>query len=251
MNLGARDALLTCEGLIVGHRGRGLLPPIDLAFERGRITCVLGRNGAGKTTLIRTILGQVPPVAGRVRRIRPDLRVTYVPQASQLDPVLPIAAAGVVSWGRLRGWSFLNPLPSRADREARDRALREAGALGLGRVAYRDLSLGQKQRVLIARLLADESEVAILDEPTASLDVRAEEDVTGRIVDLARRGVAIVLVVHDLAVVRRIADVAVYLDREGGRVIRGEPNDVLSDPAARARDEGAPPPASNGARDGR
>src|SRR5688500_8376789 len=99
---------LRTRGLVVGHRGRALLPPLDLVVERGHLLLVLGRNGSGKTTLIRTLLGLLPPVAGTIEWAA-DARPAYVAQAGALDVAVPVRARDVVAWGGLRGWDFARP----------------------------------------------------------------------------------------------------------------------------------------------
>jgi zinc transport system ATP-binding protein len=223
------DTLISCEELVVGHGRRALLPAIDVRIRRGRILAVIGRNGAGKTTFLRTLLGLLPPVAGRIRRARGDLRLAYVPQAASLDDVLPVRASELVLWGRLRGWGFLVPFATADDRAARDEALRASDAMSSARSVYRDLSMGQKQRTLFARMVAMAPHVALLDEPTAAMDAMAERDALDRLVSMARRdGVAIVVVVHDLSIPARYADDALYLDRDDRVVVSGETADVFA-----------------------
>lgn len=142
-----------------------------------------------------------------------------------------MSAREVVRWGRLEGWSFLRPLASRADRHAADEALATAGATALGRQAYRDLSQGQKQRVLFARLLAQGADVAVLDEPTAAMDLVTERETLERLAGLAERDVAVIVVAHDLGVARRYADAALYLDRDDGVVATGGVGEVMAHPS--------------------
>lgn len=229
-------AALTCESLVIGHDGRALLPPIDLAIERGSMLLVVGRNGAGKSTLVRTLLGLSPPVSGRVRRARPDLRLAYVPQAAALDDIVPVRAREVVEWGLLRGWGFLRP-PGRRGREVVDRALADVGAGRFGRQPFRELSGGQKQRVLFARLLAGEAEVVLLDEPTASMDMTSEQEAYERMAALAAAGLAVVVVTHTVGLAARFATTALLLDRsdrhDRGLVLAGPVAEVLAHPTSR------------------
>jgi len=221
--------LLRCTGLEVGYRGRGLLPPLDLEIGRGRLLLILGRNGAGKSTLVRTLLGLQAPVAGEVSWT-PGTRRAYVPQSGAIDPDVPVRAAEVAGWGRLRGWSFLAPLPRRADRVARDRAMAALGVGDLGGRKLRDLSGGQVQRVLFARMLAGETDVAFLDEPTAAMDAAGERAVYVTLRELARdRGLAVVVVTHAVSAALGASDEVLLLDPH--RVVRGSPAEVADDPA--------------------
>jgi zinc transport system ATP-binding protein len=223
--------VLRCDRLEVGWRGRALLPPMDLAIEPGETIAVVGRNGSGKTTWFRTLLGLIPPVRGRVESTR---RIAYVPQVASIDPMLPLRAVDVLSWARLGGWGFLRPRASGEDREARARALEEAGAAHLGARPYGELSEGQKQRILFARLLATDAELALLDEPTSAMDAVAERQTFAKLRELATvRRMAVVVVSHVLGAAVRSADRVLFVDRERQVVRIGSADLVLGDPAFR------------------
>jgi zinc transport system ATP-binding protein len=227
------EPALRCQGLVIGHRGRGLLPPFDLDIERGKLLLVVGRNGTGKSTLVETLLGLLAPVSGRVRPERPDLRLAYVPQAAGLDDIVPARAREVAGWGRLRGWSFLRPLAGRADRAAVREALAQAHAEPFAGQLFRELSGGQKQRVLFARLLASGAEVVLLDEPTASMDMASEKEAYERMAAMARdQRLAVVVVTHTVSLARRHADWVLFLDRSedgAGLVLSGTPERVFAE----------------------
>jgi zinc transport system ATP-binding protein len=226
---------LTCSGLLVGFGGRPLLPPIDLTIRRGQVLAVLGRNGAGKSTWMRTVLGLLRPLGGRVRPA-PGLRISYVPQAASLDDILPMTGRDVVLWGRLRGWGFLSPVSSGADRAAAAAALEAAEAVDFSHRPYRDLSRGQKQRILFARAIASGAELLLLDEPTAAMDTVAQRNALMKLVGLAReRSLGIAIVAHDLMVAREFADRALFMDRDDGAVVEGPTAEVFAHPAFRRR----------------
>ncbi len=225
---GTSSPAIRCEALVVGWAGTPLLPAIDLTIERGALLTVVGRNGAGKTTWFKTLLGLTPPVSGKVVRA-PGLRVAYVPQSSAIDAVLPIRARDVVLWGRLSGWSFLRPRPSKADRDACERAIEEASVSDFAHKPYRDLSKGQRQRVLFARMLASDADVSLLDEPTAAMDAVAEREAMARLRRLAHeKHKAIIVVSHALEVACQHSDRVLHLDRHHGEVFLGTPQEVLS-----------------------
>ncbi|MCI0569205.1 MAG: metal ABC transporter ATP-binding protein [Myxococcaceae bacterium] len=227
--------LLRCEGLVVGYRGQGILPPVSVEVRRGSFLTVVGRNGSGKSTLFKTLLGLLPPVSGRVSR-PPGLRVAYIPQTSGIDPMLPVHARELVQWGRVRGWSFLAPFASRADRQARDAALAKAEAEHLAHLPYRELSEGQRQRVLLARVLAADADLVLLDEPTAAMDAVAERYTLEQLGRLAReRGMGVVVVSHELTIPAQLSDSVLFLDREGGEVVVGGSREVFTHPAFRRR----------------
>lgn len=228
------DVVLRCEKLVVGWGDTALLPPIDVAIRRGSMLAVVGRNGSGKTTWFKTILGLMPPISGRVALGSPAPKLAYVPQSLEVDPTLPLEARDVVLWGRLRDRSFWRPWASREDRHAVDRALHEAGASELAGRPFQDLSKGQRQRVLFARMLASEPDLALLDEPTSAMDMVAERDAIHLLARLARsRGMAVVLVSHAVDVAASHADRILLLDRVARQVVLGPRDEVLGSEAYR------------------
>jgi len=239
-----RPDLFACQALRVGIAGRAILPPVDLTVKSGQFWTIVGRNGAGKTTWLRTLLGLLPAVSGRVQRAR-DVRVSYLPQRSGLDDLYPLLAREVVSIGAQRGWSLMGALGSRKHEEKVARALAEVDAAELAEQPFRSLSEGQKQRVLFARLLAGDAEVAILDEPTSAMDKVAEGEAFALIRKLQQsHGLAVLVVSHYLSIVREFADHALLLDADAEQVVVGSPEQVFTHPAFRKRygDFAAPEP---------
>lgn len=227
----AGEEILRCEQLVIGHRGQRLLPPIDLSVRRGQMLAVLGRNGAGKTTFFRTLLGFHPAIGGAIHRPDPPPRLAYMGQASTIDPVVPVRGREVAGWGTLHGWSFLGLRRGRAVRAEAAAALEAASAAELGGAFVRDLSEGQRQRVLLARLLAARADIAFLDEPTAAMDAVAEERAMALLQRHCRvRGMAVVIITHLMAVARRYADQVLYLDRDDGVAAVGTPAEVFAHP---------------------
>jgi ABC-type Mn2+/Zn2+ transport system ATPase subunit len=228
------ELLLTCEALAVGFGETPLLPGFDLKIHRGSFVSVVGRNGSGKSTWFKTLLGLLPPVSGRIVKNKPDLKYSYVPQTVGIDSVLPMRPKEMVLWGRLAGWNFLNPFASRHDRKLAEAALDTAGAREFANRPYRDLSEGQKQRSLLARVIASEADLVLLDEPTAAMDAVAEKETMRRLVKLAReRNMAVVVVSHDLGLAAEAADIMVFLDRETPSVVVGDATTVFCHPSFR------------------
>jgi ABC-type cobalamin/Fe3+-siderophores transport system ATPase subunit len=201
--------------------GRLILDGVDLDAAPGALTAIVGPNGSGKTTLLRALAGLVPST-GEIRvggvalpSLTPEQRaqrVAYLPQASQLEAML--SASEVVALGRYaaRLGPFGRP---RDDGEAVARAL---GRVGIGELAQRPypwLSGGQKRLVLLARALVTGASTLLLDEPTASLDVKNALELFALLASLARDGYTLVVVLHDLDDVQRHAAHALLLD--GGR----------------------------------
>jgi zinc transport system ATP-binding protein len=223
------------SSLRIGHAGRALLPPIDVEIRPGEFWVVIGRNGSGKTTWMRTVLGLLPPVGGKVERASRHLRQSYAPQRAALDELYPALARDVVALGLDRGWSFLKPRP----RDWRKRvleALREMGVEDFADSPFRALSEGQKQRVLFARVVISDSQLALLDEPTSAMDAVAERQALELLDALRKRhGTAIVIVSHHFGPARDFADRVLLLDRDTPAVVYGTPEEVFSHAAFRER----------------
>lgn len=187
-----------------GHR---VLGGVDLRVERGDYLALIGPNGGGKTTLLRTFVGLVRPEHGEVRVLGGSPRaargrVGYVPQRPQFDPSLPMSVRDVVRMGRLRRG---RPWAVRRESEQHrvQATMEEIGVDALAERPVGVLSAGELQRVLIARAMAMEPELLLLDEPTASLDTHGAETFYRLIDHLARR-VTVVLVTHDMGVSSRV-----------------------------------------------
>lgn len=226
------EPILRCTNLSVGWNRKAILPAISFELRPGEFWAVIGRNGCGKSTWFKTILGMIPPVEGEVH-CAPDVRMGYVPQRSAFDEIYPMTGRQVVALGTDRDWSFLMP-HNAEQRGAIQRAIEQVGATSFADRPFRSLSEGQKQRVLLARLVTARAQIAFLDEPTASMDAVAEEEALTQ-VDRIRKelGTAVVIVSHNLDVARHHADHVVYLDRN--QVAAGTAEEIFALPAFRKR----------------
>jgi zinc transport system ATP-binding protein len=225
--------LLRCERLVLGYQGRALLPAFDLELGRGRLLAVLGRNGSGKSTFFKTVLGFQPVVSGRVVRPSPPPRLAFMAQAATIDPMVPLRARDVVALGTLSGSHFVGPA-GKADKSRAEAALAAVDAADLAGSFVRDLSEGQRQRVLLARLLAAEADAVFLDEPTAAMDAVAEQRAFELLKEWSqKRGMAVVIITHLLGLVRRFADDVLYLDRDDAVALAAPPSSVFAHPTFR------------------
>jgi ABC-type Mn2+/Zn2+ transport system ATPase subunit len=208
-----RTPLVALESAAIGYGRRPFLEGIDVAVLPGDFLAVVGPNGGGKTTLVRALLGALPLASGRLVRPR-QLRIGYVPQRDHVDPVWPFTAGEVTLMGRVPGLGALRR-PSPADHEAALRALSRVGIEHLAARAYGELSGGQRQRTLIARALAAEPELLVLDEPTNGMDPAAELAMMDLLRDLyGENGLAVVMVSHRLDVVANAARTLAFVDKD-------------------------------------
>ncbi len=185
------------------------VPPLDLAG-------IVGPNGGGKTTLLKLMMGLLQPDSGNVRVFgrRPRevaQRIGYVPQGFSYDRRMPITALDVVMMGRLGKGAPFGPW-ARDARVSAQEALDRVGAGALAHRLFSEASAGQLQRVLIARALATEPEILVLDEPTSSLDAAAEREIYSILRELNER-MTIVLVTHDLGFVSSVVKSVLCVNR--------------------------------------
>ncbi len=188
----------------------------SFTIAEGDFASIVGPNGGGKTTLLRLLLGLLAPTRGEVRLfgLPPETarrQVGYLAQHPQLDPHFPVCVRDVALMGRLGRGRPLGPF-GRADKDAALRALAEVGLADAARRPFAALSGGQKQRVLIARALACEPRLLLLDEPTASLDQHVEGELFELLRELNRR-LTVMIVSHDLGVVARAVRTVVCVNR--------------------------------------
>lgn len=225
------QTVLGGRGLVVGYNGRALLPPIELAISRGETWVVVGRNGSGKSTLLKTLLGLLPAVGGVV--VRPaGVEVSYVAQRHHIEPTVPMRGIDLVAMGRGRDWSFLNPFKTQDSWKDVEEALARVGAGSFGKKRFDALSGGQQQKIMLAQAIVSKPEVIILDEPTAAMDVVAEQATLDVLAALrSDLGTAVVLVTHRVSSGLRSADRACYVDAESQAVVVGTPRDVLFAPS--------------------
>ena len=195
-------------------------PPVieNATFEIGESDsiCVVGPNGGGKTTLLRLILGLEKPDSGSVEVFGSSpltmcKEIGYMPQYLNFDPQFPISVLDVALMGRLGSAGGIGPY-SKADREAARHALEEVDMAGASRRPFSGLSGGQRQRVLIARALACDPRLLLLDEPTANVDQTVEAQLLETLRKLQKR-LSILLVSHNLGFVSALVDHVLCVNR--------------------------------------
>ncbi|WP_394553640.1 metal ABC transporter ATP-binding protein [Agromyces sp. MMS24-JH15] len=197
---------------------------LELAVRPGEAVALIGPNGAGKSTLLHGLLGLVPLTAGsvtaggRTRTAGDAARaaggsIGYLPQSTELDPDFPITLAQVVMQGRYRGLGLFR-WPGRADRAAVRSALEAVGLADVAARRFGELSGGQRQRGLIARALAAEPSLLLLDEPFNGLDQPNRDALTDTLAALKSRGVAVIVSTHDLDLARDVCDLVLLVNHE-------------------------------------
>ena len=194
---------LEAERASCGYGGKPVVDDISFAVDSGEVVCLLGANGSGKTTLFKAILGLLRLSGGRIlvdgcdaakwdqRRLARAL--AYVPQAH--TPPFPFAVRDVVLMARTAHLGVFGS-PSRSDAAIAEDAMEALGVSHLARARYTEISGGERQLVLIARAVAQESEFLIMDEPASNLDFGNQARVLGRVKELARRGLGVLMTTH-------------------------------------------------------
>jgi manganese transport system ATP-binding protein len=207
------------EDLLVAYDGKIALSRINLELELGTINALVGPNGGGKSTLFKAIMGFITPSRGKVliegvpvQQAQKKNRIAYVPQSEEIDWNFPISVQEVVMMGR---YGYMNILrrPSAEDRRVVDESLERVQM-----TAFRDrqigaLSGGQRKRVFLARALAQEGAIMLLDEPFTGVDAKTEQAIIDLLLELSSQGSTILVSTHDLNSIPRFCDHVVMVNR--------------------------------------
>ncbi len=198
----APPAAIRLVDISAGYDGRTVLRDVDLEVEPGTLTSIVGPNGAGKSTLLKVIAGLLKPRSGTalVLGSAPGVearRIAYVPQAEMVDWQFPVSVIDVVAMGRYARLPLVRRLP-KADRDIVDGALDQVGMAAFADRQIGRLSGGQRRRVFLARALAAEPDVFLLDEPVTGIDATTQEDIMDILEGQARLGRTILATTHDL-----------------------------------------------------
>ncbi|MYV62004.1 ATP-binding cassette domain-containing protein [Streptomyces sp. SID4931] len=250
----AQEAVIALRGATAALGARPVLRGVDLTVHRGEVVALLGANGSGKSTAVRSVIGQVPLTGGTVelfgtelRRFRRWGRIGYVPQRTTAAGGVPATIREVVASGRLSRTGLR--WPGKADRAAVERAIELVGLADRAKDSVSALSGGQHQRVLIARALASEPELLIMDEPMAGVDLASQEILASTLREQVALGTSVLLVLHELGPLEPLIDRAVVL-RDGCVTHDGPPPEALGQHALPGHDHVHPHAAAEPVRTG-
>jgi manganese/iron transport system ATP-binding protein len=220
--------ILDVQQVSVHYNGRAALDNITFHLHESERVAVVGPNGAGKSTLFKVVAGVMPPTSGEVKifgsRPRGHVCIGYIPQRSQVDWNFPVTVADVVMMGRSAKLGPLN-WPRKKDWQYVEHALDTVDMSALASRQIGQLSGGQQQRMFIARALAQESELMLMDEPLAGLDTPSQEDILVLLDRLKNENVTVMVATHDLDQAASHFDRIMLLNQ---RIVSfGEPNTVM------------------------
>ncbi|KGJ02519.1 manganese/iron transporter ATP-binding protein [Paracoccus halophilus] len=214
---GPAGGILARDVTVTYRNGMTALRQASFQIPRGTVTALVGVNGAGKSTLFKAIMGFVPVARGEIRLLGMPVRaalksnlVAYVPQSEEVDWSFPVLVEDVVMMGRYGHMGFLRR-PSAVDHAAVDTALRRVNMQDYRHRQIGELSGGQKKRVFLARALAQDGRVILLDEPFTGVDVKTEEQIVALLRELRAEGRVMLVSTHNLGSVPEFCDQVVLV----------------------------------------
>jgi len=218
--------LIKLDNVAIGYEKEVFVDSINLSIECNQFWGVLGPNGSGKTTLLKTILNLISPVSGNIV-FNNELVFGYVPQNEKFDPIFPISVYELVSMGR---YSRVKPGSriSQTDKSLIEKSIESAGISHLKDRTFRSLSGGEKQRALLARAIAGEPNILVLDEPTASVDIKGEAQIMELVKNIQTESeLAVLMVSHFLNTVSEFSDHIILVDKDNNIFQAGTKSEVL------------------------
>lgn len=218
--------MLHFDNLTLGYERHPAVHHLHASVQAGDLLAVVGPNGAGKSTLMKGIMGELKPLQGKVRLEGVERRdVAYLPQLCQIDRSFPVSVKDMIAMGAWRHTGAFGRL-KRTHHQAVANAIQTLGLEGFEQRAIGSLSGGQLQRVLFARLLVQDAQLILLDEPFTAIDSRTTKDLLSLVLDWHQQGRTVVAVLHDLDQVRKYFPRTLLLSRE--TVALGDTRQVLS-----------------------
>ena len=202
-----KETIIKVEDVTVAYDVKPVVWDIDTEFSKGKITAIVGPNGAGKSTLVKAVMGIIQPISGTVKIMTQKGigDIAYVPQSGSVDWDFPATVEDIVLMGRYGhlGWF---KRPTKNDQAISLAMIEKVGMSDFKNRQIRQLSGGQQQRVFLARALAQEAEIYILDEPLKGVDAKTEAILMVLLRELANEGKTVIAVHHDLTTVAKYFD---------------------------------------------
>ncbi|MGB0695043.1 MAG: metal ABC transporter ATP-binding protein [Rhodospirillaceae bacterium] len=222
----SQNTLLSVAGLTLGYKDIAVVQEVRFALAKGDVLAVVGHNGSGKSTLVRTLLGSLPPLAGRLDWPNGKPRsIAYLGQRSDFDTRFPIRVRDLAAMGSWSDLSFLGHVDKQSQAMVA-MALERTGIADIASMPLHKLSAGQLQRALFARTMVQDAPLILLDEPFTAVDQSTEAALLGLIDDWSAEGRTILLVLHDLSAVLQHCTAALLLGKGMARF--GPPKEVLT-----------------------
>lgn len=207
------NEIIRLENVSIGFNKKPILDGINLTITGGDFWGVIGPNGGGKSTLLKTVIGLTEPLAGSYN-IKEGQTFGYVPQHEKYDNLYPVSVEEMVKMGRYLRVPFGSKM-KQGDLEMVRISLERVGVLKLSNKVFRELSGGEKQKVLIAKAISGEPDILVLDEPTASLDMKGEAEVMSLIKNLKDEfNLTVIMVSHFADTIRKYTDNVMLVDKE-------------------------------------
>jgi manganese transport system ATP-binding protein len=210
---------ISVEQVTVAYNGKVALSGADLQLKAGSISGLVGMNGSGKSTLFKAIMGFVKPVTGRIlvqglslRNAQKQNLIAYVPQSEEVDWNFPVNVWDVVMMGRYGYMNFLR-MPRQIDRQIVQESLERVQMWDLRNRQIGELSGGQKKRAFLARALAQQGNILLLDEPFTGVDIKTEKTMIDLLLELREIGHTILISTHDLTSIKTFCDQLVLINR--------------------------------------
>ncbi len=221
-----QPTLLSAAGLTLGYRDVPILKGVTFEVTLGDVFAVVGQNGSGKSTLIKTLLGNLPPLAGELRwgNTKPEI-IACLGQGSGFDNHFPLRVRDLAAMGAWPGLGILGKV-DKACQNRINTALERTGIIEIADMPLYKLSAGQLQRALFARTIIQNASLILLDEPFTAVDQTTEAELLTLIDDWAAEGRTVVLVLHDLSAVLQHCNSVLLLGSDGA--LFGQPKQILT-----------------------
>lgn len=204
---------IICQDLAIGYDGKAIVQKLDLSINQGEYLCIVGENGAGKSTLVKTLIGLLQPVRGKIALGdgMSQEEIGYLPQQTETQKDFPASVREIVLSG-CQNRCRLRPFYNRKEKMRAEEMMRRLQITDLEKRCYRELSGGQQQRTLLARALCATKKLLLLDEPVSGLDPKATEEMYQLIRSINREEkITIVMISHDIQAAITYASHILYL----------------------------------------